>query len=65
MDHSTKSDAKTEKATQIGNYNPWNLLFNSRRRTDSENSATSNSSTDQTSKLYLYYYSYIIKNSYC
>ncbi|CAH2236346.1 jg10727 [Pararge aegeria aegeria] len=49
MDHNNKSGAKTQNTTQIGNYNPWNLLFNSRRRTESENSASSNSSTDQTS----------------
>lgn len=50
MDPSNKS-VKNQTASQIANYNPWNLLFNARRRTESENSGTSTSSNDQTSKL--------------
>lgn len=48
MDPNNKS-VKTQTASQIANYNPWNLLFNARRRTESENSGTSTSSNDQTS----------------
>lgn len=50
MDASSKA-VKNQAASQVANYNPWNLLFSARRRTESENSATSTSSNDQTSKF--------------
>lgn len=45
MESTTKPvEMKNEKRIVNNNYNPWNLLFNSRQRTNSENSVTSNCS---------------------
>ncbi|CAG4954572.1 unnamed protein product [Colias eurytheme] len=45
MDSANKTNSKTiNKVINNNNYNPWNLLFNSRQRTESENSVTSNCS---------------------
>lgn len=43
MDTTSKAGIKNKTASQTTNYNPWNFLFNSRSRTESE---ISNSSTD-------------------
>ncbi|CAH0727439.1 unnamed protein product, partial [Brenthis ino] len=48
MDSSNKAVVKNQTALQIANYNPWNLLFSPRRRTESENSGTSTTSNYQT-----------------
>lgn len=45
MDSNGKSASKDRNTTQNTSYNPWNLLFSTRTRTESENSVTSNSST--------------------
>lgn len=54
MDSSNKAVVKNQTALQIANYNPWNLLFSPRRRTESENSGTSTTNNYQTSKFTFY-----------
>lgn len=52
MNSDNKNASKSQNNSQYTSYNPWNLLFTSRSRSDSENSASSTSSqTYQTGKL--------------
>lgn len=44
MDSTRKTDSKNQNRTQNASYNPWNLLFNSRNRSESESSASSTNS---------------------
>lgn len=49
-----------KNSTQAAGYNPWNLLFSTRRRTESENSVSSNTSSTSSGKILMtsniYYY---------
>lgn len=42
MDSDSKNASKTRNSTQVMSYNPWNLLFSPRNRTNSETSVGSN-----------------------
>lgn len=53
MDSSNKNAPKGRNNTQNTSYNPWNLLFSTRTRTESENSVNSNSQNCQTGKKHL------------
>ncbi|KPJ08693.1 hypothetical protein RR48_06181 [Papilio machaon] len=44
MDSTRKTDSKNQNRSQNTSYNPWNLLFNSRNRSESESSASSTNS---------------------
>ncbi|RVE48148.1 hypothetical protein evm_007208 [Chilo suppressalis] len=53
MNSDNKNQPKNQNNTQYSSYNPWNLLFTSRTRTESENSASSTSSQNfQTGSQY-------------
>ncbi|CAK1602227.1 unnamed protein product [Parnassius mnemosyne] len=47
MDSSNKSTSKNQNRTQSTSYNPWNLLFTPRNRSESESSTSSNSQSCQ------------------
>ncbi|CAH4031273.1 unnamed protein product [Pieris brassicae] len=48
MDSSNKEVQAKNESKVNNNYNPWNVFFNSRQRTNSENSVTSNCSFTST-----------------
>lgn len=44
MDSANKSQNKNQNTSQCVSYSPWSLLFNPRKRTESETSVASNNS---------------------
>lgn len=52
MDPSNKTSAKNQNTNQVANYSPWNLLFSTRPRTESETSSSSTSSGYQAGKKF-------------
>lgn len=49
MDSNNKNSSQNRNTAQASNYSPWNLLFTSRNRTNSETSVSStNSQSSQT-----------------
>ncbi|KAG6462331.1 hypothetical protein O3G_MSEX013195 [Manduca sexta] len=51
MDSNNKDKSKNRAAASNISYNPWNLLFSPRNRTESENSVNSNTSTTSASQF--------------
>lgn len=54
MDSANKNHDKNQNSSQYVSYNPWNLFFNQRKRTESETSVTSTGSQNNSKSKFVY-----------